>query len=248
MAKASIRLLRLAPIAVLCIGLLLVYFTNVADYFDFRMLVQKRHEISVAVSAHPYLACFGYMILYVAIVTLSLPFATVLTIFGGFLFGWLPASVMVVISATTGAILVFLAARTAFGDILHDRAQPFMRKFGSGFEDGAFGYLLALRLAPVFPFFATNILPAFFHIRLSTFALSTFIGIIPGVLAFAWLGNGLDMTLENAAKSGRDLVLSDLVSWPMTLSLAALSALALGAAILRRHLRSRTRKAKERLA
>lgn len=67
------------------------------------------------------LAGAGYMLAYVAIVSLSLPGAAVMTLTGGFLFGVLPGTAMTVVAATTGATLIFLAAKAGFGDALHRR-------------------------------------------------------------------------------------------------------------------------------
>ncbi len=59
-----------------------------------------------------------------------------------------------------GATLLFLAARTAFGDSLRRRAGPWLRRLQEGFQADAFNYLLFLRLVPLFPFFVVNLVPA----------------------------------------------------------------------------------------
>jgi Uncharacterized conserved protein len=65
-----------------------------------------------------------------------------------------------VVAATAGATLLFLAARTAFGDSLRRRAGPWLRRLQEGFQADAFNYLLFLRLVPLFPFFVVNLVPA----------------------------------------------------------------------------------------
>jgi uncharacterized membrane protein YdjX (TVP38/TMEM64 family) len=89
---------------------------------------------------------------YALAVAFSFPAASILTIFAGFLFGWLLGGALTAIAATTGAAAVFLAAKSAFGDVLRKRAGPFAAKLADGFSRDAFGYLFVLRLAPVFPF------------------------------------------------------------------------------------------------
>ena len=103
------------------------------------------------------------------VTALSFPAASLLTIFAGFLFGWLPGAGLAVIGATTGASLLFLAARTAFGGFLRDRAGGLAARFSKGFEEDAFAYLLVLRLAPFVPFFVVNIAPALCGVRPKVF-------------------------------------------------------------------------------
>ena len=64
-------------------------------------------------------------------------------------------------------------------------------RINAGFSANAFSYLLFLRLVPLFPFFLVNLAPAFTTIRVRTYALATFIGIIPGAFVYVNLGRTL---------------------------------------------------------
>ncbi|MCP6048616.1 VTT domain-containing protein, partial [Klebsiella pneumoniae] len=75
---------------------------------------------------------------------------------GGFLFGTWLGGFFVVIGATIGAVGVFLAARTAFGEGLRRRAGPWIGRLEAGFRENALSYLLVLRLVPLFPFWLVN--------------------------------------------------------------------------------------------
>ena len=48
----------------------------------------------------------------------------------------------------------------------------------------------SLRLVPLFPFFVVNLVPAFLGVPLRTYALGTFLGIIPGTFVFVSVGAG----------------------------------------------------------
>ena len=91
---------------------------------------------------------------------------------------------------------VFLIARTALGDSLRNRAGPALQRMEAGFKENAFSYLLVLRLVPLFPFWLVNLVPAFLGVRLRTYLLGTFIGIIPGTFVFATVGAGLESVLS----------------------------------------------------
>ena len=137
------------------------------------------------------LSAAGFVAFYALAAAFSFPAAFVLTIFGGFLFGWLPGADRSPSSARPAVRrLLFLAARTAFGGFLRERLGGLAASLAEGFEQDAFAYLLVLRLAPFIPFFVVNIAPALFNVRLRTFVAATAIGILPGALAYSWLGQG----------------------------------------------------------
>lgn len=133
-----------------------------------------------------------YALVYVAVVALSLPGGLLLTLAGGFLFGWLVGGIVTVAAATVGATIVFQIARTSLGATLAARAGPRLSALRQGFQDGALNYLLFLRLVPLFPFWLVNIAPALLGVSLSTYVLGTVVGIVPGTFAFAFIGAGLD--------------------------------------------------------
>ena len=111
----------------------------------------------VFVESHVFLAAIGFVLAYAAVVALSLPGATIMTLAGGFLFGVPLGATLTVIGATVGATLLFVIARSAFGDLLRQRAGPFLARMAEGFRKDAFSYLLFLRLVPAFPFWAVNL-------------------------------------------------------------------------------------------
>ena len=89
----------------------------------------------------------------------------------------------------------FNGDRRLFRDVLRARAGPFFAKLEAGFAKNAFSYLLFLRLMPVAPFWAVNILPAFSGMRLAQFIGATAIGIIPGTSVYVAVGRGFDHLL-----------------------------------------------------
>lgn len=93
--------------------------------------------------------------------------------------------------AVTGAVIVFLVTQTSFGKPLRAKAGPFYTRIAREMHQGAAGYLLFLRLAPVFPFALVNIIPALLHVRLWTFVWTTIIGITPMTFVYTNLGETL---------------------------------------------------------
>ncbi len=225
---------RFLPIALVVAGLTFGYAMGWQHYLSLHYLATSREALKALVAANPVLAPLVFALLYVLIVTLSVPAAAVLTVFAGFLFGWPTGVILVVFSSTTGATLLFLAARTAFADVLRPRLGARAARLAEGFERDAFGYLLVLRLAPMLPFFIVNIAPAFFKVRLKTYVGATILGILPGTFAYTWLGVGMDSVIAAAQRAGRDVSVRDLATPQIMLAFVALALVAAIATVVRR--------------
>jgi uncharacterized membrane protein YdjX (TVP38/TMEM64 family) len=192
---------RLWPLALIGAGAGLFFLLGGADLLTLGKLQQEHAKLESFVAMHYLQAVLAYMLLYTLVVALSLPGGAVLTLAGGFLFGALAATCYIVVAATCGAVIIFLAARSALGEPLRTRAGPWLAKLAAGFQRDVWSYMLILRLVPLFPFFVVNLVPAFLGVSLRCFAVTTFIGIIPATFIYAALGAGLG----DALRSGGDL-------------------------------------------
>ncbi len=232
-------LLRWAPLVGIVVLVAIGFATGAHEYISLSALRDNRDWLETQVSDHALLAGLAFVVLYAVFTAASLPAGTVLTLTGGFLFGaWLGA-LFTVAGATIGAIGIFLAARTALGDALRTRLESAggaLAVMERGFREDAFFYLLFLRLTPIFPFFVVNLAPAFLGVRLSTYAITTFIGIFPGTLVYCFIGAGLGEALEGSAEPS----LEGLVSKEIVFGLVGLGLLALLAVIGKRFLSRRS--------
>jgi uncharacterized membrane protein YdjX (TVP38/TMEM64 family) len=187
---------RWLPLGLLVAGLIAFFALGLDRYISFETLKTHRAALLDFVGAYPLGAVLLYGLAYVAVVAFSLPGGAVMTVAGGFLFGTALATAVVVVAATVGAALVFLAAKTALGDVLRNRAGPFVARMEEGFRANALSYLLVLRLVPLFPFFIVNLVPAFLGVTLRVFVVGTLIGIVPGTFVYASVGAGLGSVFD----------------------------------------------------
>ncbi|MEH6692164.1 MAG: TVP38/TMEM64 family protein [Pseudorhizobium pelagicum] len=224
---------RFVPVGVVLLGLALGYAFGLQDYLSLGFLAEQRQALRSYVDAHSLWSAVLFVSVYIVAVAFSFPAASILTIFGGFLFGWLLGGALVAVAATIGASILFLATRSAFGSFLRHRVDGVVKTLAEGFRENAFGYLFVIRLAPVFPFFVVNIAAALFDISLGRFVAATFLGILPGTFAYAYLGQGVDSVLVAAQQAGREAEISDLVTGEITLAFLALAAIALTPTIVR---------------
>jgi uncharacterized membrane protein YdjX (TVP38/TMEM64 family) len=165
-------------------------------YLTITELAENREALRSYIEDHRLLSLAAFVGLYAAAVSLSLPGGAILTITGGFLFGWLLGGAASAVGATIGATILFLIARSTLGDLLAKRAGPLLSRFREGFQEDAFSYLLFLRLVPIFPFFLVNLAPGLLGVSFATYVTTTILGIIPATFAFALAGDGLDSVIE----------------------------------------------------
>jgi len=237
---------RLAPVAVVIVVMAVVFAMGWHRFLSLETLVRHRAAIESFVAARFGLAVATFVAIYVTAVALSIPGASILTITGGVLFGWLVGGFAAIFAATTGATIVFLIARGACGEAILRRAGPLACKLAQGFREDAFHYLLFLRLVPVFPFWLVNLAPAVVGVRLATFVLATALGIIPGTFAFALVGGGLDSVIAaqetayracvaaSRAECRLDFSMSALITPQLLAALAALGVVALIPVVVRK--------------
>jgi len=193
-------------------------------YLTLDTIKGNRDALLAFTQAHYAQALVIAFFVYVAAAAFSLPGGLLLSLTCGFLFGRWAGTVLVVLAATIGATLLFVAARYVFADAARKRLGALGEKINAGFTRNAFSYMLFLRMVPAFPFFLVNLAPAFTSIPLRTFVLATFIGIIPGTFVFVNLGETL----------GRIDSLQGLVSWETLGAFALLGILALVPVVVRR--------------
>jgi uncharacterized membrane protein YdjX (TVP38/TMEM64 family) len=221
---------RLAPFLALLALIAAAFVFRLDKYLTLDALRDNRAALSAFVQSHGVVAALGFVFAYTGVVALSLPGATIMTLAGGFLFGVPVGTTLAVIGATTGASLLFLIARSAFGDLMRERAGPFVARMADGFQKDAFSYLLFLRLVPAFPFWAVNLAPALLGMRFRLFVIATALGIIPGTTVFSAFGASLGRVFA----AGAEVSVNDVFSPTLVAALIGLGVLSLLPVVLRR--------------
>ncbi|MCX7339904.1 MAG: VTT domain-containing protein [Hyphomicrobiales bacterium] len=221
---------RLWIVLALVAAVLGLRLAGLGDLVSVETLRLHRATLTGYVEQHAVLAALMFAAVYAVAVALSLPGATVLTLAGGFLFGPLLGTVLNVLGATTGAVLVFVFARALFGGNVLDRFGDRAVRLGANIKANAWSYLLVLRLAPLFPFFLVNLVPAFVGVKLPVFAATTLLGIIPGTAVFTTAGAGLGRILD----AGGSLHVASVLTPEVLAGLFGLAALSLAAIPLKK--------------
>lgn len=174
----------------------LFFSLGINKYVTFENFKEYHHDIEGWIDSRFLLTVCVFLLFYILITASSLPIAPVTSMLGGHIFGMYLGTTLVVIGATLGASILFFGAKGSFAPILRYHAIPFLKRIELGFNRNAFNYLLVLRLIPLFPFVAVNIVPALLGISFKIFFWATFIGIIPGACIYVQIGTSFRKFLE----------------------------------------------------
>lgn len=185
---------RLWPVYIILAGLGIALSQGWHELLTLESLSANAASLDAMVRENFLIVFISYVAIYAAATTFMVP-GSALTIGGGFLFGLALGTPATVIGATLGASILFFASKTSIGSVLRDVAGPFIEKMRAGFAENPVSYMFALRLIPLFPFAAVNIAPGLLGAKYRDYLVTTFFGIIPGTLAYTWIGAAVKGTL-----------------------------------------------------
>lgn len=214
---------RFLPLAVIVAALAAFFGFGLQRYFTLDSLAANQEAIKNYAAANLLTSMLGIIVIYAAVTAISFPGAAIMTLLAGFILGTLYGGISVVIGATIGATIIFLAGRSAAGDVLAKRGGDTVAKLEAGFTKNALNYLFVLRLVPLFPFWLVNLAAAAFRVPTRTYIFATFFGIMPGTLVYASVGAGFSSITESS-DIGIEVLLQPAVFLPI-IGLAVLSLL-----------------------
>ncbi len=207
MKRVILVLLVIAAIA-------LFFGMGLDQYLTLGAIKENQGRFAAMLEESPFQITLLAFVLYIAVVALSLPGATIMGLAAGALFGFWYGTLFVSFASTIGATLAFLASRYLLCDFVRQRFGDKLKAIDAGMaKDGAL-YLFMLRLVPVFPFFLINLLMGLTQIRAHTFYWVSQLGMLAGTMVYVNAGTQL-AHIES---------LSDIISPGALLSFALLGA------------------------
>lgn len=192
----NLKKLLLLLTALLAIGLF--FYLDLKRFLTLEALNQNRQALVDYYHSHRAATVAAFMGIYILQTALSLPGAAILSLAAGAIFGSILGTLYAVGAATIGATAAFLVARYLLRDLVLAKFGAKLEGLNRELEERGFNYLLFLRLVPLFPFFLINLAAGLTRLPLRTFALGTFIGIIPG--GFVFVNAGASLAVINSTK------------------------------------------------
>jgi len=171
------------------IGLIVVALAAIVVLFRVLPVAQWLNAFRAWVSELGFAGYVLYALVYAACGGLFIP-ASILTLGAGATFGVIKGTIVVVIGATLGATLAFIVARTVARKRVEAMAakDKRFRALDRAISSEGAKIVLLVRLAVVFPFTYSNYVFGLTGLRVLPYALATLVGIIPGSIAFVYIG------------------------------------------------------------
>jgi uncharacterized membrane protein YdjX (TVP38/TMEM64 family) len=129
-----------------------------------------------------------YVSAYVVAGLLFVP-ATPLTLAGGVLFGVVQGTLYALMGAVFSAGAAFYIARYVGADWLREHAGRRLTRLMKGVEAEGWRFVAFIRLVPIFPFSPLNYGLGLTRINFGSYLLTTAICMVPGTLAYAYVGD-----------------------------------------------------------
>ncbi len=224
---------RWALLILLMIILGIFFYFHLYRYLSFESLRTHHLNLLSFTERHFVQALLRFMVIYTIAEVCFFPGGIFLTLTAGLLFGPILGAITVIISATTSAIIVFMAVKLALREWVAKKTTKWLKSMERGFQAGAFSYLLSLRLIPIFPFWLVNIVPACLGIPLRTFVSASVAGFIPGAFVFASIGNSFGYVFDAVDEPTLSIIFNLKILLPL-IALALLSLVPVGYKVLHR--------------
>lgn len=194
---------------------------------------------------HPFSTAAAFASLFALTTALTLPTATLMCLFAGFVFGTAIGTLVSLVGALGGAAATFVSVRFLGGErvrdfLLRGRTSGLVRWL----EADAFFYLVAFRVVPVAPFFAVNAAGALIRISAVRYLVATALGLLPITLLYASLGAGLESLVENEPLEAGAALKDPRVALPLFGFAVMLAATLAARRVVRRRRRGGTKSAR----
>jgi len=182
---------RLMLLFFLVLVISLFYFFKLGQYFTIEGIKAHRLVLQQSIEKNYVAAVSGFIMIYILLTSITLPFAVIMTVIGGFLFGTFWGAIYSNIAATIGSSIAFLMIRYIFGGWLHKTFGHKLKTFRREFERYGYSYLLSIHFSSVVPLFVINILAGLANVSPWTFFWTTSVGTLPGFFVYAFAGKQL---------------------------------------------------------
>ena len=192
------RTTRIIILSVVVVMIISFFAFDLGQYLTLDYLKSQQQAFNDYYRHNRFSTLLIYFVVYILVTALSLPGAAVMTLAGGALFGLWTAVVVVSFASSIGATLAFLVSRFLLRDWVQGKFGDKLQAINEGIEkEGAF-YLFSLRLVPLFPFFAINLLMGLTPIKTSLYYIVSQVGMLAGTFVYVNAGTQIAQ-LESAA-------------------------------------------------
>ena len=207
--RMKLKLVMKIVLVLLLVSAFLLFYSMMQDQsLNIAYVQAKVADLDVWRQSNAGLFVGFFVVSYIIVTALSLPFAVWLTLAAGLLFGLWWGTLIVSFASSIGATLAFLSARFLLRDWVATKLGHRIKAIDSGLKkDGVF-YLFSLRLIPVFPFFAINLLMGLTSVSTWTFYWVSQAGMLAVTMVYVNAGTQLANITSLASITSPGLIVS----------------------------------------
>ena len=193
-----------------------IYFLN-RDFFQLQNFFSNLEIIQNFILQNFFFSIFIFILMYSFLIMCNFPFASLLSMINGFLFGtWIGGAISIV-GGTIGALSIFLIAKFFFLDFIK---RKFLNKYSyieKYFNKNDIELMILIRIIPVVPFFIQNLILAGLGAKNKKFFYTTLIGLAPWSFIFGSIGQGLEDIFINKTQLTFSLVTQPEYMFPLSI-------------------------------
>ena len=192
-------------ILILFVILWSIYFFN-KDFFQLETFFYNLDNIQNFISQNFFLSVSVFLVLYSFLILCNFPFASLLSMINGFLFGTWIGGLISLIGGTLGAFGIFIIAKFFFLDFIKSKFLDKYSNIQNYFNQNDLELMILIRIIPGTPFFLQNLILAGLGANNKKFIYTTMFGLAPWSFIFGSIGQGLEEIFINKTKLNFSLV------------------------------------------
>ena len=183
----------------------IAYFLN-KDFFQLETFFTNLEFIRDFISKNFLLSIFTFLTLYSFLILCNFPFASILSMINGFLFGtWIGGAISIV-GGTLGAFGIFIIAKFFFLEFIKNKFLNKYTYIENYFNKNDLELMILIRIIPAAPFFVQNLILAGLGAKNKKFFFTTLFGLAPWSFIFGSIGQGLDEIFINKTELNFSLI------------------------------------------
>ena len=176
------------------------------DFFQLETFFYNLDNIQNFISQNFFLSAFILLVLYSFLILCNFPFASLLTMINGFLFGTWVGGLISLVGGTLGAFGIFIIAKFFFLDFIKSKFLDKYSNIQNYFNQNDLELMILIRIIPGTPFFLQNLILAGLGANNKKFIYTTMFGLAPWSFIFGSIGQGLEEIFINKTKLNFSLV------------------------------------------
>ena len=186
----------------LIISIFFIFFLSkfsleeIKSFTNFEVIKNNRDFFLELKNSNLFLLSIFFLLFTILWVFPLLGFGSPIALLGGFLFGKVLGTALVVIGMSIGATFLYIFSNYFLKDLIRDKFLNKYQNLERKFKDSEFYYLLAYRFCGGIPWQLSCVLPTIFDVKVKNFFFASLIGIIPQIFLAVSIGSGLEKVIE----------------------------------------------------